>query len=166
MNQIKQKIKEIGLSQREISKRLGKNASYLAGVFRSGLSTAKQAELLKDLEVVVGGGTVQSDDQIIAELSQKLADCQDGNNQLRAESDKYFNELNEAQNAGIKALESYGVVQKKLNCANSLADVRGKFLDQCNKERWKYQDKYAYHFKLNFILILVIVIGLISWVLA
>ena len=52
MNQIKQKIEEIGLSQREISKRLGKNASYLAGVFRTGLSTAKQAELLKDLEVV------------------------------------------------------------------------------------------------------------------
>ena len=70
------------------------------------------------------------------------------------------------RDAGIKALESYGVVQKKLNCANSLADVRGKFLDQCNKERWKYQDKYAYHFKLNFILILVIFIGLILWALA
>ena len=145
MNQIKQKIEEIGLSQREISKRLGKNASYLAGVFRTGLSTAKQAELLELLEIVAGGGAVQGDDEIIAELSQKLADAQD---------------------AGIKALESYGVVQKKLNCANSLADVRGKFLDQCNKERWKYQDKYAYHFKLNFILILVIVIGLILWVLA
>ena len=143
MNQIKQKVAEIGLSQREISVRLGKNPSYLAGVFRTGLSTAKQAELLEKLEVVGGGGTVQSDDQIIAELSQKLADCQD---------------------AGIKALESYGVVQKKLNCANSLADVRGKFLDQCNKERWKYQDKYAYHFKLNLLLIYMIVIGLILWV--
>ena len=143
MNQIKLKIEEIGLSQREISKRLGKNASYLAGVFRTGLSTEKQAELLEKLEVVAGGGTVQSDDQIIAELSQKLADC---------------------QNAGIKALESYGVVQKKLNCANSLADIRGKFLDQCNKERWKYKEKYENHFKLNFILILVIFIGLILWV--
>ena len=93
MNQIKQKIKEIGLSQREISKRLGKNASYLAGVFHTGLSTAKQAELMDGLEIVVNGGTVQSDNQIIAELSQKLADCQD---------------------AGIKALESYGIVQKQL----------------------------------------------------
>ena len=145
MNQIKQKVAEIGLSQREISVRLGKNPSYLAGVFRTGLSTAKQAELLEKLEVVGGGGTVQSDDEIIAELSQKLADC---------------------QNAGIKALESYGIVQKQLNCANSLADVRGKFLDQCKEERWKYQDKYAYHFKLNLFLICMIVIGLISWVLA
>ena len=144
MNQIKLKIEEIGLSQREISVRLGKNPSYLAGVFRSGLSTAKQAELMADLEVVAGGGTVQSDDEIIAELSQKLADCQD---------------------AGIKALEIYGIVQNQLNCANSLADVRGKFLDQCNKERWKYQDKYAYHFKLNLLLICMISIGLISWVL-
>ena len=79
MNQIKQKIEEIGLSQREISKRLGKNDSYLAGVFRTGISTAKQAELLEKLEVVGGGGTVQSDDEIIAELSQKLTDCQDDN---------------------------------------------------------------------------------------
>ena len=145
MNQIKQKVAEIGLSQREISKRLGKNASYLAGVFRTGLSTAKQAELLEKLEVVAGGGTVQSDDQIIAELSQKLADAQD---------------------AGIKALESYGIVQKQLNCANSLADVRGKFLDQCNKERWKYKDKYENHLRLNLFLICMIFIGLILWTLA
>lgn len=93
MNQIKQKIEEIGLSQREISKRLGKNASYLAGVFRTGLSTAKQAELMDDLEIVAGGGTIQSDDEIIAELSQKLADCQD---------------------AGIKALVGYGIARRQL----------------------------------------------------
>ena len=41
MNKIKQKIQEIGLSQRQISALLGKNASYLAGVMRSGLSTEK-----------------------------------------------------------------------------------------------------------------------------
>ena len=65
----------------------------MAGVFRTGLSTAKQAELLKDLEVVVGGGTVQSDDEIIADLSQKGADRQDGNKQLRDESGNYLIEL-------------------------------------------------------------------------
>ena len=93
MNQIKLKIKEIGLSQREISKRLGKNDSYLAGVFRTGLSTAKQAELMEQLGIVGDGGTVQSDDEIIADLSQKLADCQDGNKQLRDESGNYLIEL-------------------------------------------------------------------------
>ena len=159
MNQIKQKVAEIGLSQREISKRLGKNASYLAGVFRTGLSTAKQAELLKDLEVVVGGGTVQSDDEIIAELSQKLADCQDGNNQLRAESDKYFNELNEAQNAGIKALESYGIVQNQLTQTQ-------KYLLEANQEVEQIESKYRFVLIFNYVLSLVILGIVISWVLA
>ena len=149
MNQIKQKIAEIGLSQREISVRLGKNPSYLAGVLRSGLSTAKQAELLNDLEVVANGWTIMSDDEIIAELSQKLSDAQDGNRQLRDESDKYFNELS------------------KTKCN---LEAMGRFFDQCKEERWKYKDKYEYHLRLNLflicmILIGLILIGLISWVL-
>lgn len=77
MNQIKQKIQEIGLSQRQISALLGKNASYLAGVMRSGLSTEKQAELLRELEMVAKGEPIKTDSEIIAELSQKLAEEQD-----------------------------------------------------------------------------------------
>ncbi len=159
MNQIKQKIKEIGLSQREISKRLGKNASYLAGVFRTGLSTAKQAELLELLEIVAGGGAVQGDDEIIAELSQKLADCQDGNNQLRAESDKYFNELNEAQNAGIKALESYGIARQQLTETQ-------KYLLEANQNCELFETKYRKIALLNWALCAALVAVLILWVLA
>ena len=137
MNAIKLKIEEIGLSQREISVRLGKNASYLAGVFRSGLSTAKRAELMADLEVVVGGGTVQSDDQIIAELSQKLADAQD---------------------AGIKALESYGIVQ------NQLTETQ-KYLLEANQEVEQIESKYRAVLIFNYVLSLVILGIVISWVL-
>ena len=138
MNQIKQKIQEIGLSQREISKRLGKNDSYLAGVFRTGLSTAKQAELLELLDIVSNGGAVQSDDEIIAELSQKLADCQD---------------------AGIKALESYGVVQ------NQLTETQ-KYLLEANQECEQLKDKYRFVLIFNYVLSLVILGIAISWVLA
>lgn len=138
MNQIKQKIKEIGLSQREISKRLGKNASYLAGVFRTGLSTAKQAELLEQLEIVSNGGTVQSDNQIIAELSQKLADCQD---------------------AGIKALESYGIVQKQLTQTQ-------KYLMIANQNCEVFETKYRKIALLNWALCTSLVSVLILWVLA
>ena len=137
MNQIKQKIEEIGLSQREISKRLGKNASYLAGVFRTGLSTAKQAELLELLDIVGGGGTVQSDSQIIAELSQKLADAQD---------------------AGIKALESYGIVQNQLTQTQ-------KYLMIANQECEQRKDKYRFVLIFNYVLSLVILGIVISWVL-
>ena len=145
MNQIKQKIKEIGLSQREISKRLGKNASYLAGVFRSGLSTAKQAELLKDLEVVVGGGTVQSDDQIIAELSQRLADAQDDNARR------------------IKLLESADDWAKWKQ--KQLTETQ-KYLLEANQECEQLKDKYRFVLIFNYVLSLVILGIAISWVLA
>ena len=135
MNQIKLKIKEIGLSQREISKRLGKNASYLAGVFRTGLSTAKQAELMDDLEIVAGGGTVQSDDEIIAELSQKLADAQD---------------------AGIKALESYGIVQNQLTQTQ-------KYLMIANQNCELFETKYRKIALLNWALCVALVAVLILW---
>ena len=138
MNQIKLKIEEIGLSQREISVRLGKNPSYLAGVFRTGLSTAKQAELLELLDIVGDGGTVQSDDQIIAELSQKLADAQD---------------------AGIKALESYGIVQNQLTQTQ-------KYLLEANQECEQIESKYRAVLIFNYVLSLVILGIAISWVLA
>ena len=164
MNQIKQKIKEIGLSQREISKRLGKNDSYLAGVFRTGLSTAKQAELLKDLEVVGDGGTVQSDNEIIADLSQRLADCQDETSQLRNESDRYFNETQVLDTELCRVNRENNMLCGDLQKLKRELEM-GNFFDRCNKERWKYQDKYAYHFKLNLLLICMIFIGLILWVL-
>ena len=145
MNQIKLKIKEIGLSQREISKRLGKNDSYLAGVFRTGLSTAKQAELLKDLEVVVGGGTVHSDDQIIAELSQKLADCQDDNARR------------------IKLLESADDWAKWKQ--KQLTETQ-KYLLEANQECEQIESKYRFVLIFNYVLSLVILGITIAWVLA
>ena len=136
MNAIKQKIEEIGLSQREISKRLGKNASYLAGVFRTGLSTSKQNKLMDDLEIVSNGGTVQSDDEIIAELSQKLADCQD---------------------AGIKALESYGIVQNQLTQTQ-------KYLMIANQNCELFETKYRKIALSNWALCVALVAVLILWV--
>ncbi len=138
MNQIKQKIEEIGLSQREISVRLGKNASYLAGVFRSGLSTAKQAELLEQLEIVSNGGTVQSDEQIIAELSQKLADYQDNTDTL------------------IKK------VVKNTEESSRLSDQ----VFRANQEVEQIESKYRAVLIFNYVLSLVILVVAIAWVLA
>ena len=85
MNLIKQKIAEIGLSHREISRRLGKNQHYFAGVFRSGLSTDKQIQLYDDLCLVHEGHSIKSNDEILAELCQRLHDEQD---QSQAQRDK------------------------------------------------------------------------------
>lgn len=166
MNQIKLKIEEIGLSQREISMRLGKNPSYLAGVFRSGLSTAKQAKLLNDLEVVANGWTIMSDEEQIKDLSEQLNKAKEGNAQLRDESDRYFNDLQtahqsyiEAQNAGIKALDSYGIVQ------NQLTETQ-KYLLEANQEVEQIESKYRAVLIFNYVLSLVILGIAISWVLA
>ena len=145
MNQIKQKIQEIGLSQREISKRLGKNASYLAGVFRTGLSTAKQAELLKDLEVVGKGGYFKSEGDIIAELSQKLADAQDDNARR------------------IKLLESADDWAKWKQ--KQLTETQ-KYLLEANQEVEQIESKYRFVLIFNYVLSLVILGIAISWVLA
>ena len=166
MNQIKQKIEEIGLSQREISKRLGKNASYLAGVFRTGLSTAKQAELLKDLEVVVGGGTVQSDDEIIAELDRIVAKLQAANSELRDESDKYFNETQVLDAELCRVNRENNMLCKDYQKLKRDLEAMGNFFDQCKEQRWIYKDKYENHLRLNLFLICMIFIGLILWVLA
>ncbi len=144
MNQIKLKIKEIGLSQREISKRLGKNDSYLAGVFRTGLSTAKQAELLEQLGIVGDGGTVQSDDEIIAELSQKLADAQDDNARR------------------IKLLESADDWAKWKQ--KQLTQTQ-KYLLEANQEVEQIESKYRFVLIFNYVLSLVILGIVISWVL-
>ena len=166
MNQIKQKIEEIGLSQREISKRLGKNASYLAGVFRTGLSTAKQAELLKDLEVVVGGGTVQSDDEIIAELDRIVAKLQAANSELRDESDKYFNETQVLDAELCRVNRENNMLCKAYQKLKRDLEAMGNCFDQCKEQRWIYKDKYENHLRLNLFLICMIFIGLILWVLA
>lgn len=142
MNQIKLKIEEIELSQREISIRLGKNPSYLAGVFRAGLSTAKQAELLERLEVVAGGGTVQSDDQIIADLSQKLADCQDDN----------------ARQA--KLLESAKDWRKWKQ--KQLTETQ-KYLLEANQECEHLKQKYKFVMNFNYVLCLIILGMVILW---
>lgn len=137
MNQIKQKIAEIGLSQREISVRLGKNPSYLAGVFRSGLSTAKQNELLEGLEVVAHGGTVQSDDEIIAELSQKLAEYQDNTDTL---------------------------IKKVIKNTEESSHLSDKVF-RANQECKQITDKYKFALMFNYLLSLVILGIAISWVL-
>ena len=183
MNQIKQKIEEIGLSQREISVRLGKNPSYLAGVFRSGLSTAKQAELLNDLEVVGKGGYFQSEGDIIAELDRSIVKLQDANSELRAESDKYFNETQVLDTELCRVNRENnmlcGDLQKlKRDTANLLDKNRAelsvkqkqltqtqKYLMIANQNCEVFETKYRKIALSNWALCIALVVVLILWVL-
>lgn len=59
------------ISQSELSRRLGKGRNYLSNA-QDGCTTAKRDEIIDMINRVVAGEVFKSDDDIIAELSEKL----------------------------------------------------------------------------------------------
>ncbi len=107
MNQLKTKIEEVkaklGLTQMQLSERIGKNPYYLDTVKHRGVTTERQEELIRELDLVANGGTVMTERTLIASLSEQLTDAQDRlqkqqdtnralNRKLEL-SGKYFSEL-------------------------------------------------------------------------
>jgi len=112
---IEQATTTLKISKSELSRRIKRSRNYLGEVQRRGASTQLQAELCEDIQAVLNGGEVKTDAEIIAELSEKLAEAQDlakhnaeiellkaANISLMQESDGYHNantELNQELNA-------------------------------------------------------------------
>lgn len=107
MNQLKTKIDEVkaklGLTQMQLSERIGKNPYYLDTVKHRGITTERQLELIRELDLVANGGTVMTERELIASLSEQLVEAQDRlqkqqdtNRSLNRKlelSGKYFSEL-------------------------------------------------------------------------
>lgn len=107
MNTLKTKIDEVkaklGLTQMQLSERIGKNPYYLDTVKHRGVTTERQLELIRELDLVANGGTVMTERELIASLSERLTDAQDilqkqqdTNRALNRKlelSGKYFSEL-------------------------------------------------------------------------
>lgn len=81
MNQLKTKIEEVkaklGLTQMQLSERIGKNPYYLDTVKHRGVTTERQEELIRELDMVANGGTVMTERELIAILSEQLVEAQD-----------------------------------------------------------------------------------------
>ena len=81
MNQLKTKIDEVkaklGLTQMQLSERIGKNPYYLDTVKHRGVTTERQEELIGELDLVANGGAVMTEREIIAGLSEQLTDAQE-----------------------------------------------------------------------------------------
>lgn len=78
-NEIKRHKTRLSMSQAELSKAIGKSKNYLSEMVNRGCSKEKELEIIAMLN------DLKSDDEIIAELSQKLADVQDECVVLRSE---------------------------------------------------------------------------------
>lgn len=80
MNQLKTKIDEVkaklGLTQMQLSERIGKNPYYLDTVKHRGVTTERQEELIRELDLVANGGTVITERVIVAELTEKAEELQ------------------------------------------------------------------------------------------
>ena len=86
MNQLKTKIEEVkaklGLTQMQLSERIGKNPYYLDTVKHRGVTTERQEELIRELNLVANGGTVMTERELIASLSERLTSAQSANREL------------------------------------------------------------------------------------
>ena len=105
-------MKKLNISQSELSRRLGKTRNYLAEIKRVGCTTDKQKELIAMINHVICGEVFKSDDQIIAELSERLSEEQDKNAELIAENHRLKRIIDDADEK-YKSVNDDLVEQKK-----------------------------------------------------
>jgi transcriptional regulator with XRE-family HTH domain len=103
MNKLKQAVENSGLSKSELSRRLGKSRNYIGEILRVGCTTAKQNELIEMIDQVKSGEVFKSDADIIAELSEKLAQAQDSSQHNANCAHKYLEQAKTAD-ASVKRL--------------------------------------------------------------
>lgn len=108
MNQLKTKIDEVkaklGLTQMQLSERIGKNPYYLDTVKHRGVTTERQLELIRELDLVANGGTVMTERELIASLSERLVEAQD-----KAQKAQAAIEALKEENSAIKAVNSVAI---------------------------------------------------------
>ena len=124
MNTLKTKIDKVkaklGLTQMQLSERIGKNPYYLDTVKHRGVTTERQEELIRELDLVANGGTVMTEREIIAGLSEQLAEAQDKLQKAQEVSNKLSHKLNIAEHEHRQLEEMYDSNWDKLQETNKL----------------------------------------------
>lgn len=144
MEKMKQSIQnamaKLNISQSELSKRIGYSRGYLGEMQRIGCSTTKQEQIAQLCDSVANGEVFKTDAQVIAELSEKLAEQQEESSVLRGE-------LKQAIKA-IKEIKSLEITQKNILL------VKNEIVSDLHRHR----------FVLFVGLVLSIIIGVYGWV--
>ena len=152
MNDLKTKIDEVktklGVSTMQLSKRLGKNPYYLYKVL-NGVSTERQNELIRELDLVANGGTVMTERAIIAELTEKAESLQEKLNNAQSANKELCHKIKLAENEYKELDAAYGRACEKIY---DLSDISNK-----------YKRKFYNMAKLNMALIILIIIYSILW---
>ena len=137
MNQLKTKIEEVkeklGLTQMQLSERIGKNPYYLDTVKRRGVTTERQLELIRELDLVANGGTVMTEREIVADLNNKLECYQRRNEDSQAANIELSRKLDFAEKQYMELNDAYGRACEKFVDVNkqvaSLQEYKRQYRD-------------------------------------
>ena len=146
MNQLKTKIEEVkaklGLTQMQLSERIGKNPYYLDTVKHRGVTTERQLELIRELDLVANGGTVMTEREIIAGITEKAESLQE--------------KLNKAQAANKELCIKLKVAEHEHRQLESIHDSNW---DKLQEYKRQYRDLVATVLVIG----IIVVLGLVIW---
>ena len=163
MNQLKTKIDEVkaklGLTQMQLSERIGKNPYYLDTVKHRGVTTERQEELIRELDLVANGGTVMTERELIASLSEQLTDAQERVAQ-------YQKKHKEAQAANKELCQKLELAEVQHRQLEEMYDSNWDKLQETNKlvaSLQEYKRQYHSLVAIAMTIGIMLVLGLTIW---
>lgn len=108
MQALRNTIKNSGLSNPELSLKLGHSRKYLTNLLNDGCSTELQNRLIEEINQVMVG-TFKTDAEVIAELTEKLSDAQDQKIELGKHWENSFNHQKRVAQAEIEKLHKANI---------------------------------------------------------
>ena len=140
-NKIKATQAELGLSLSKLSQLIGHHSNYLSRALRDGVSTAKQAEIIKKLDDLKSNVNADKEQYVLARYHQECMA------ELMNESDTYFNERNELQQGLNRACEQLHKESQKMRIAeNEFTALEASYKNALERER-NLSDKYDHALK-------------------
>lgn len=156
MNNLKTKIDEVkvklGLTQMQLSERIGKNPYYLDTVKHRGVTTERQEELIRELDLVANGGIVMTERELIAELTEK--------------ADTLQSRLNNAHSANKELCLKLELAERQYRHLEGMYDSNWDKLQETNKlvaSLQEYKHQYRNLVATMLVIGIIIVLGLAIW---
>lgn len=177
MNQLKTKIDEVkaklGLTQMQLSERIGKNPYYLDTVKHRGVTTERQNELMLELELVANGGEVITERSIVAALTEKAESLQEKLNKAQAANKELYQKLDIAEIQYSKLEETYHsnwdelqALKKENSLIMAVNGVLTKEQSKLNKEvvsLLEYKQQYRDLVVIMIVIGIIVVLSLAIW---
>lgn len=125
---------ELGLSLSKLSQLIGHHSNYLSRALRDGVSTAKQAEIIKKLDDLTSNMNADKEQYVLARYhNERIAE-------LMNESDTYFKERNELQKSLDRVCFNMRIAE------NEFTALEASYKNALERER-HLSDNYDYVLK-------------------